>query len=178
MCGRPRGSQPYLPNTRLVPKRTRANRIVYFEGVREWFCFHYFEVLRYQISLGVMNCLGVIKALGPPSARTSARASVRTSEGRLSKWCPGICTKCHRICSNVLLKYILNRINPKYDKCIFCNFLPLQAPGPLGDDPGLPPPVEVHSSPREIPSSAPTASNGRPRIRRIFLTRLLITFSS
>ena len=40
------------------------------------------------------------------------------------------------------------------------------SPGPLGADPGRSRPVEMHWSRREIPSSAPTASNGRPKIRK------------
>ena len=41
-------------------------------------------------------------------------------------------------------------------------------PGPLGEDPGLSRPVEMHSSRRETPSSALTAANGLPKIRNIF----------
>ena len=44
-------------------------------------------------------------------------------------------------------------------------------PGPLGEDPGLSRPVEMHSSRRETPSSALTASNGRPKIRNILLIK-------
>ena len=40
-------------------------------------------------------------------------------------------------------------------------------PGPLGEDPGISGPVEMHSSRRETPSSALTASNGRPKLRKI-----------
>ena len=43
---------------------------------------------------------------------------------------------------------------------------PQMSPGPLGADPGLTRPVEMHSSRRETPSSALTASNGRPKIRK------------
>ena len=51
-------------------------------------------------------------------------------------------------------------------------------PGPLGEDPGISRPVEMHSSRRETPSSALMAANGRPRIRNVLLTRLLVRIFS
>ena len=49
-------------------------------------------------------------------------------------------------------------------------------PGPLGEDPGLSRPVQMHSSRRETPSSALAASNARARIRRSLLKGSLSEF--